>query len=335
MKSLRLTALLAAVFAAGMFAWSQLAAPGTAQAQLPAQQTPQDRLPGTKLTPDQLKAQFFHVSAGKRLRPKSWPNGAKVAVTFGFDIDNASGNLARGDLTLEALSRGEYGAIDGLPRVLRLLDKHAIPATFFVPAVSAILHPQMIPDILAKNRHEIGAHGWIHENLSLLDEAEEKRLLQQSIDYLTKTIGRRPIGFRSPGASFSSNTIRLLKEAGFLYESTLMASDDAYELLIDGQPSALVELPIEWILDDAPYFARAGALPSPELIFQVYQDEFDVAYEEGGLYVLTMHPHIIGHRSRITRLDRLVAYMKAKPGVWFATHEEIVNYVKRNAGTND
>lgn len=306
-------------------------APGLAQQ--PAAQ--RDPLPGTKLSPEQLKAQFFHVSAGRRLRPKSWPNGARVAVTFGFDIDNASGNLARGDLTLEALSRGEYGAMDGLPRVLRLLDKHAIAATFFVPAVSAILHPQMIPEILSKKRHEIGAHGWIHENLSLLDEGEEARLLNQSIEYLTKATGRRPVGFRSPGATYSRNSIRLLKDAGFLYESTLMASDDAYELLIDGQPTGLVELPIEWILDDAPYFARTGALPSPELIFQVYKDEFDVAYEEGGLFVLTMHPHIIGHRSRILRLDRLIAYMKTKPGVWFATHEDVVNYVKKSAASND
>lgn len=300
-----------------------------------AQQAAADPLPGTKLSVEQLKAQFFHVSAGRRLRPKGWPNGARVAVTFGFDIDNASGNLARGDLPLEALSRGEYGAMDGLPRVLRLLDKHNISATFFVPAVSAILHPQMIPSILEKKRHEIGAHGWIHENLSLLGESEERRLLNQSIEYLAKVTGRRPVGFRSPGATYSPNTIRLLKEAGFLYESTLMASDDAYELLIDGQPTGMVELPIEWILDDAPYFIRTGALPSPRLIFEVYKDEFDLAYQEGGLVVLTLHPHIIGHRSRIVHLDRLISHIKSKPGVWIATHEGIVNYVKKNATSND
>jgi peptidoglycan-N-acetylglucosamine deacetylase len=293
-----------------------------------------DPLPGTRASVEQLKQQFGRVSAGRRLRPSQWPNGARVAVTLGFDIDNASPNLARGDLTLEALSRGEYGAMDGLPRVLRLLDKHNIPATFFVPAVSDILHPQMIRSILEKKRHEIGAHGWIHENLSLVTESEERRLLKQSLEYLTKVTGKKPVGFRSPGATYSPNTIRLLKEAGITYESTLMASDDAYELLLDGQPSGIVELPIEWILDDAPYFIRNGALPSPRLIFEVYQDEFDVAYEEGGLFVLTLHPHIIGHRSRMVHLDKLIAHIKSKPGVWIATHEQVVDYVRKNAASN-
>jgi peptidoglycan/xylan/chitin deacetylase (PgdA/CDA1 family) len=299
------------------------------------QQAPPNTLPGTRLSAEELKKQFFHVSAGRRLRPKAWPNESRVAVALSFDIDNASGNLARGALSLEALSRGEYGAIDGLPRVLRFLDKHNVPATFFVPAVSAILHPHMIESIMATGRHEIGAHGWIHENLAQLGSAaEEKRLLDMSTDYLTKVTGKRPVGFRSPAATFSAHTIGLLREAGFLYESTLMASDDAYEILIDGQPSGVVELPIEWILDDAPYFGRAGALPSPQLIFDVYKDEFDVAYEEGGLYVLTMHPHVIGHRSRMLYLDRLVTYMKSKPRVWFATHEDVANYVKKNARTD-
>lgn len=301
-----------------------------------APQAAKDPLPGTKLSVEQLKQQFFHVSAGRRLRPKAWPNGARVAVALSFDLDNASPALSRGNLTLWTLSQGEYGGIDGLPRVLTLLDKHDVPATFFVPAVSDILQPQMIKSIMAKKRHEIGAHGWIHENLAELpSEAEEKRLLDQSVEYLVKTTGRRPVGFRSPGATFSPWTIKLLKQAGFVYESTLMSSDDAYELNIDGNPSGVVELPIEWILDDAPYFPRTGTLPSPELIFQVYKDEFDVAYEEGGLFVLTMHPHIIGHRSRILRLDGLVKYIKSKPGVWFATQEQIATYVKEHSGATN
>jgi peptidoglycan/xylan/chitin deacetylase (PgdA/CDA1 family) len=309
---------------------------GGLQDRTSGQQPPPDPMPGTKLSVEQLKAQFFHVSAGRRLKPKAWPNGARVAVALAFDVDNASANLARGDLALEALSRGEYGAVDGLPRVLRLLDKHNISASFFIPAVSSILHPQMIKDILAKKRHEIAVHGWIHENASLLSESEEKRLLEQAVDYLTKETGKRPVGYRSPGAGFSSNTIKLLKNAGFLYESTMMASDDPYEILIDGQPSGLVEVSTEWILDDAPYFGRTGALPSPELIFKTYRDEFDVAYEEGsGLLVFMLHPHVIGHRSRIVHLDRYIEYLKSKPGVWFATHEEVANYAKKNGASSN
>ena len=97
------------------------------------------------------------------------------------------------------------------------------------------------------------------------------------------------------------------------------------------QVRGVVADPLHRDLDDAPYFTRTGTLPSPELIFQVYKDEFDVAYEEGGYFNLTMHPHVIGHRSRIMRLDRLIAYIKSKPGVWFTTTGEFTDYVKKNS----
>jgi len=301
-----------------------------------AQQTPPDPLPGTKLTLEQLEAQFFRVSAGRRLKPGSWPNGARVVVSLSFDVDNASAALSRGDLGSEILSRGEYGAVDALPRVLRLLDRHDLPASFFIPAVSAALHPQMIKDILARGRHEIGVHGWIHEHLPTLNnEAEEQRLLNQSIDHLTKAVGKRPVGYRAPSWAFSRWTMQQVAAAGFLYDSSLMASDDAYEILIEGKPSGVIELPIERILDDAPYFGAGtgassmGPMPSPSLALEIFRAEFDVAYDEGGLYILTLHPHVIGHRSRIVILDQLITHMKSKAGVWFATHEEVARHLKK------
>ncbi|HUE84815.1 MAG TPA: amidohydrolase family protein [Vicinamibacterales bacterium] len=288
-------------------------------------------LPGTRLSLEELRTQMFHVSAGRRLRPASWPLGARVAVSLSFDVDNATASLSQGVLDYEVLSRGEYGAVDGLPRILRLLDKHKIPASFFIPAVAAALHPRMIEDIQAHDWHEIGVHGWIHERLPLLNDArEEQRLLTQSIELLTKMTGRRPVGYRAPSWQFSYWTPQQIKDAGFLYDSSLMASDDAYELLLDGKPTGVIELPIERILDDFPYFGGGanGSNPSPQAVFDVFQSEFDVAYEEGGLYLLTMHPHIMGHRSRVALLDRLIQYMKSKPGVWFATHERIAQHVR-------
>lgn len=288
---------------------------------------------GIKLSVDELKAQV-HVTAGRRLRPQSWPNGARVAVALSFDVDNLSASLARGDLAPGVLSRGEYGAVDGLPRILRLLDKHRLPASFFIPAVSEILHPQMIPSILASGRHEVGVHGWVHEHLpSLNNEAEEQRLLDQAIGQLTKAVGKRPVGYRAPSWAFSSYTMGQVAKAGFLYDSSLMSSDDAYEVLLDGAPTGVIELPIEWILDDAPVLnLPAGVMASPELVYQVFQSEFDVAYDEGGLFILTMHPHITGHRSRIAGLEKLIVHMKSRPGVWFATHEQVARYVKEKSG---
>ena len=299
-----------------------------------APETRPDPLPGTKLSVDQLKAQMFHVSAGRRLKGV-WPNGARVAVGLSFDVDNATATLSAGNLDYEILSRGEYGAVDGLPRILRMLDRQQVPASFFIPAASAVLHPAMIKQIMAprsaSSGHEIGVHGWIHERLPLLNnEKEEQRLLDVSIETLTKMTGKRPVGYRAPSWKFSGWTMGQVKAAGFLYDSSLMASDDAYELLLDGTPTGVVELPIERILDDAPYFGSNadGSNPSVGDVYEVFQAEFDVAYEEGGLFLLTMHPHIMGHRSRAAMLERLVQYIKGKPGVWFATHEQIANHVK-------
>ncbi len=299
-------------------------------------QQPQLAQPGTKLSVDQLKAQI-RVTAGRRLRPQSWPNGARVAVALSFDVDNMSAPLARGDLSPGVLSRGEYGAVDGLPRVLRLLDKHQIPASFFIPAVSDVLHPQMIRDILTSKRHEVGVHGWIHENLpSLNNEAEEQRLLLQAIAHLTKAVGKRPVGYRAPSWAFSPYTMGQVAKAGFLYDSSLMSSDDAYEVMLDGKSTGVIELPIEWILDDSPVLnLPGGVLPSPELVNQTFQSEFDMAYDEGGLFILTMHPHVTGHRSRIAGLEKLILHMRSRPGVWFATHEQVARYVKEKGGRSD
>jgi peptidoglycan-N-acetylglucosamine deacetylase len=291
-----------------------------------------DALPGTKLSLDELRQQMFHVGAGQRLKPTSWPGGARVAVGLSFDVDNATATLSTGNLDYEVISRGEYGAVDGLPRILRMLERQQIPASFFIPAVSAELHPGMIKDIQASQlNHEIGIHGWIHERLPVLDDEQaEQRLLDQSLETLTRMTGTRPVGYRAPSWKFSKFTLGQVKAAGFLYDSSLMASDDAYELQLDGQRTGLVELPIERILDDAPYFGgnADGSMPSLSAVLEVFQSEFDVAFEEGGLYLLTMHPHMTGHRSRVAMLEKLVGYMKGKPGVWFATHEQVARHVK-------
>jgi peptidoglycan/xylan/chitin deacetylase (PgdA/CDA1 family) len=271
---------------------------------------------------------FGAVRAGRKLTPRAWPGGARVAVALSFDVDHEL--LTRKNPLPAAIAQGEYGATTGLPRILALLDRHGVPATFYVPAAVAILHPQTIPAILASGRHEIGAHGWMHESPEEVRDAEhEKQLLERSIESLTNATGRRPVGFRAPYWVWSSHTLGHLLDAGFLYDSSLMAMDEPYEIVADGEATGLIELPVSWILDDFPYYGAGagGALPSPKAVHQIYRDEFDAAYEERTLFVLTLHPHVSGHRSRIAELDRLIAYMKGKPGVWFATLEQIATAV--------
>jgi peptidoglycan/xylan/chitin deacetylase (PgdA/CDA1 family) len=285
--------------------------------------------PGTKWSDEQLRRAVAPARVGKKLKPRSWPNHAKVAVCLSFDVDNESYLLARGETSPTTLSAADFGAETGLPRILALLDRYQIPASFFIPAVSALLHPEMIPAILESGRHEIGVHGWIHEYLPALGSAsEEDRLLTQAIEYLTKASGKPPVGYRAPAWAFSEYTIGLLQKHGFLYDSSLSAMDEPYELLSNGQSTGIVELAIDWTLTETPYLGRGGTMPSPELLYQLYKDEFDGAYKYGTMFVLTLHPHVTGHRAPMHHLEQFIAYMKLKPGVWFATGEQIAKYLK-------
>jgi peptidoglycan/xylan/chitin deacetylase (PgdA/CDA1 family) len=190
----------------------------------------------------------------------------------------------------------------------------------------------MIPAILKSGRHEIGVHGWIHEFLpGVGGAAEEERLLNQAIDYLTKASGKRPVGYRAPSWAFSENTLGLIRKSGFLYDSSLQAMDEPYEIVSNGEPTGMVELGIDWTLTETPYLGRGGTMPSPELLFNLYREEFDAAYRQRTMLVLTLHPHVTGHRAPMHHLEQLVAYMKAKPGVWFATCEQVARYVKETA----
>jgi peptidoglycan/xylan/chitin deacetylase (PgdA/CDA1 family) len=298
-----------------------------------AQQTPPAQ-PGTHWTEDQLRRAVAPARVGQKLTPKSWPANARVAVCLSFDVDNESYLLARGETSPTTLSAADFGAEAGLPRILELLDRYQLPASFFIPAVSALLHPEMIPAILKSGRHEIGVHGWIHESLVALNsEPEEERLLNQAINYLTEATGKRPVGYRAPAWAFSRYTIGLLRRSGFLYDSSLQAMDEPYELVSNGEPTGIVELAIDWTLTETPYLGRGGTMPSPELLYQLYKDEFDGAYEQRTMFVLTLHPHVSGHRAPLHHLDQLIAYMKSKPGVWFATAEQIATYVKQSAQT--
>ena len=303
-------------------------------AQQPPPAAPGVQQPGRTWTEDQLKQFSGAVRAGRKLTPKAWPNGARVAVALTFSANNTAGNIARGDTAVVQLTGGEFGAIVGLPRVLDVLDRHGVPATFFVPATAAIVDPQMIPDIVKRGRHEIGTMGWSDENpLAINNAAEEERLLTKAVDYLTKAAGVKPIGARGPGSVASLHTLGILKRNGFLYDSTLAAMDEPYEVLLDGQASGIVELPVSRILDDQPALSapRFGpsTLPSPELVFETFRDDFDAAYREGTIFLLTLHPHLVGMRSRIGYLDDLISYIKSKPGVWFATGGQIAKYLKQ------
>ncbi|MDP3415275.1 polysaccharide deacetylase [Falsiroseomonas sp.] len=285
------------------------------------------------------EAEWRHIvgraRAGRSLRPTHWPDGARCCVTLSFDADHETIPLRDNDESPMRISQGQYGNRQGVPRIRALLERHGIPATFFYPAVSALLHPEEVRAV-AQEGHEIGVHSWIHEANTKLPPGVERELTLRAAETLEKVSGQHPVGIRTASWDFSVDTLSIIKEMGLLYDSSLMADDDAYELLDQGKPTGIVELPPEWIRDDAVYFNMlrfSGLRPytPPSAVEEIFAAEFDGAYQEGGMFLLTMHPHVIGHRSRIALLDRLVTRIKKHEGVWFATHAQVAQWCKDHA----
>ena len=275
------------------------------------------------------------MRAGRALRPAAWKDGARCAVALSFDVDHETNELRDGGQSIGRMAWGQFGNRVGVPRILKLLEMHGVKATFYVPAVTALLYPDEQRRAIAAG-HEIGVHGWIHELNSILPYQAERDLMFRSIDTLEKTSGVRPVGMRTPSWDFSPNTLEIEKEMGLAYDSSLMADEDCYELLLHGEPTGIVELPVEWIRDDAVYFSmhRFQSLrpyTPPQGVFDIWRRELEAAHADGGIFQLTMHPHVIGYRSRIWIVEELIRHAKALGNVWFATHAEIAAWARDHA----
>jgi peptidoglycan/xylan/chitin deacetylase (PgdA/CDA1 family) len=284
---------------------------------------------------ERWRALVGQVRAGRALRPERWKDDARCAVALSFDSDHETNELRDGGQSIGRLGWGQYGSRVGIPRILKVLEQHGVRASFYVPAVAALLHPDEQRRIVGEG-HEIALHGWIHELNSTLPEEAERDLLRRAADALERTAGVRPVGMRTPSWDVSPHTLRIAREMGLLYDSSLMADEDCYELLLDGEPSGLIELPVEWVRDDAVYFMmhRFQSLrpyTPPAAVLDIFRRELDAAYDEGGIFQLTMHPHVIGYRSRIWILEEIIRHARSRPGVWFATHAEVVDWARRHA----
>lgn len=287
------------------------------------------------LDDEQTRKLIGRVRAGPRLAPARWPDDSDFAVALSFDCDHETFELGVGRAAVGRLSWGEYGRRVGVPRILQTLARHEVPATFFMPAVCAKLDPEESRRIIGEG-HEIGMHGWIHENNSLIDEATERELMLRARDTLESITGVSPRGFRSANWDLSPATIPIVADMGLEYDSSLMADDDCYSLLVDGEDTGVVEVPVEWLRDDAVYllFNREPATRpwmTPDAVYEVFRRELEGAARDGGLFQLVMHPFVIGYRSRLWILERLIEDARALGNPFFGSHLDIARWV-RGAG---
>jgi peptidoglycan/xylan/chitin deacetylase (PgdA/CDA1 family) len=255
-------------------------------------------------------------------------------VLLTFDLDAESGALARDPENATrpvTLSVGQYGPTVGLPRILSVLRELMVPATFFVPGWVAEQYPAAIASIL-EGGHELAHHGWDHTPPARLSPEEEEGGLLRGIDMLRRMSGVAPQGYRAPSWEFSSLTLPLLTKHGFLYSSNFMNDDAPYLHRLQGR--TLVELPVQWMLDDFPFFGVApvrglfGISPI-KAAYDVWTQELDSLHAEGEgkCFVLTMHPQCMGRPSRVQLLRRFIDHAMKLPDVELLRCRELAGRV--------
>lgn len=265
----------------------------------------------------------------------AWPDGKVAAAAFTFDVDAESavlwGNEAAVGARMSVMSHQAYGPLVGVPRILDLLERHQIASTFFVPGHTAHRYPEAVRAIVAAG-HEVAHHGYLHEQPTALTLEEEIEALDRGLEALAEVADVTPVGYRAPMWDLSWRTPGLLAERNFLYDSSLMDADVPYELAVGD--TSLVEIPIQWALDDweqycfLPDISGSGLIESPRKARELWQLEFDALRRVGGCWVLTNHPFLSGRASRAAELDDLMRYVTEHTDVWTTNLGAIAEHVR-------
>jgi peptidoglycan/xylan/chitin deacetylase (PgdA/CDA1 family) len=273
----------------------------------------------------------------------------RLTVALTFDHDSISDGVRRGDSPVK-LSHAEFGVRVGAPRILALLAERSIPSTWFVPGHTLVTFPESTEAILWGG-HEIGCHGWFHEDVAELGRDEERQLVDRCSAAVERVTGAPPKGWRAPYWSLGESSLELIETAGFIYESSLMADDyrlyrvrqgdrhSVSEGSTFGREGGLVEVPVSWALDDWPHFEPSSngdrdGLSAPSKVLEIWTEELRYAYDHapGGLLTITMHPECIGRGHRMAMLERFIDVAGALGGVVF---DRVDRYVERWASTAD
>lgn len=261
--------------------------------------------------------------------PVAWPRGYTAAACLSFDMDAESAVLTADISSIHRaspMSHQAYGPLAGVPRILEILARHEIVATFFIPGYSAHRYPEVVRSI-AEAGHEIAHHSYFHENTAGMDAATEADMIDLGLQALWDVAGVRPVGYRAPMWELTYNTPRLLADRGFSYDSSLMDADHPYRLAVQGsdQADSLIEVPVWWGLDDweqyayLPDLTGCGVIESPAKALEMWTLELDAYYKIGAAYTLTCHPFLSGRPGRAHALEQLIERMESLPGLWVTT----------------
>lgn len=284
----------------------------------------------------------------------------EIFVAFGTDVDAVGGWLGSygGEDSPDDISRGLFAGEVGVPRLLTLFERHNLRTTFFVPGHSIETFPDSTKMIVDAG-HEIGIHGYSHENPIAMTRVQEEAILDRCIDLVQKASGQRPTGYVAPWWEFSPVTNELLLERGIKYDHSLMhrdfepyyvrvgdswtkidyslSAEEWMQPLIRGRETDLVEIPASWYLDDLPPMMFIKASPNshgfvnPRHLEEIWRDQFDWVYREMdyAVFAMTIHPDVSGRPQVLLMLERLIEHINGHDGVRWATFDEIADDFKR------
>lgn len=274
--------------------------------------------------------------------PMVWPEGKRSAAVLGFDMDAESVALATDPDSrsrLSVMSHQAYGPVTGMPRILAMLKRHDLHATFFCPGFTAQRYPDLVRRVIAEG-HEIAHHGYLHEAVQGMSAQQEAEMLDRGLDALEAVTGQRPVGYRAPMWESTYQTVRLLLDRGFAYDSSMMDCDVPYELAEASGENArsIVEIPVSWSLDDWEQYAYlpelfgSGLIEDPAKSYSMWQSELVESHAAGGCFTLTSHPFLTGRLGRLKRLEELVTVMASWPDLWIGTAAEIARHTRSRDG---
>jgi peptidoglycan/xylan/chitin deacetylase (PgdA/CDA1 family) len=278
----------------------------------------------------------------------------EILCSIGVDVDAVAGWLGSygGEDSPDDISRGMFAGEVGAPRLLKLFKRMDLQTTWFIPGHSIETFPEQMQAV-ADAGHEIGIHGYSHENPIAMTRQQEEAVLDKSIELVTRLAGKRPSGYVAPWWEFSNVTNELLIERGIVYDHSLMhhdfqpyrvrvgdswtkidyskRPDEWMKPLVRGTETGLIELPANWYLDDLPPMMFIKKAPNsqgfvnPRHLEEMWRDQFDWVYREYdyAIFPITIHPDVSGRPQVLLMLERLIGYMKGFAGVKFVRMEEM------------